>query len=859
MSGNEVTSRRLMRGAASAMNLRVKGLARCLTGAVCVMAAHAAPQPYRADAHTLHLWHLDESAPPFHDTGRSPTMLWGLLNGAKAGIPSLDGFGSGVSFLWEPGHESGVERPYGPILLARPELSTDDDDNVDGPFPVAGGDGAFTIEALVKFDKLPSETPGYAADIVTMDDDDTNRRLFLFRVENPGFLSFIPLSGNSVGGGGLATIPTRGPHAINTRDWFHVAVTYDGRDNVTDNLKLYWTRVGADPSGAYQIGRGTLNTDLRNELGDFAIGNSGKFNMLGPFEFFPGTIDEVRISDIARKPHDFCFVSPEARKLAEERISKNPGNPPRAELMMRGVVVDRQPVAIRAGDAPMEIGPGIHQLDFDFGFTSDPEIGPVEVKAQLEGLEENWRPITRGMNLTAEMLGEDGAVISVTTFSVTRTSPGWGGDPLDSKLERRMEPLFIPEKTRKVRVTMNSGTPDTTGCWIIDDLTLARSAKPEANLWTNGNFSKGERLDQVSGIPDGWTRGGSEPAIARLMLVDASALVLLDAEQEHAAFWTCTQPLGIRPAPGGETFLLAWSEAYNIIPGASLRATYTNVPSGRYTFRAIAVADNTTARTVHLSFPLLIRQPFWKHAWFLPSMVAAGLILVVLALFLSYRRRARHRLAAIKLANAVERDRARIARDMHDDLGTRVSLMKHAASVVRHALDKDPSQAKSQTVKLERAASDLVRAMDGLVWAVNPSNDSLEHLAGHLSGVAQEIFRDARVTLRISIPTDLPDCHLRSDFRHHFALAVKESLHNILKHAGPCEATLRLKVENETLVAEVIDNGAGFDQEHPKAGNGLLNLRSRAREMGGTCDIQSSPGLGTRVVLRCPLPLNQVP
>lgn len=836
----------------------VNGLIRILLACAMVVAARAEPSPYKADAHTLHLWHLDESEPPFHDNGRSPTLLWGLINDAKAGAPSLKGFDAGVSFMWMPNPRIDGGKPYGPILLARPELSLEDDDNVDPPFPVTGADGAFTIEALVKFDVLPSSTPGFASDIVTMDDDNAGRRVFLFRIENPGFLSFVPLSGNSVRGGGLATIPTRGPHAINTTDWFHVAVTYDGRENVTDNLKLYWTRVGADHTVANQIGRGTLTSDLLGELGDFAIGNSGKFNVKGPFEFFPGVIDEVRVSDVARQPYEFFFVDPADRKLAEEQASGNLAGPRKPELKLLDVQVDRRPAEAPLDGSRVEIGPGIHQLDFDFGVSGD-TLNPVEVRCQLEGAEEGWRPIARGMNLTAEMLDDRGAVLSASTFSVMRTSAGWGSDMLDSKLERRVEPLFIPENTAKVRITMNSGTPDTTGCWILDDLTLARSSKPETNLWANGDFSKGERLDQVSGIPDGWTRGGNEPAIARVVLVDAAALVLLDAEQDHSAFWTCTQPLSSRPMPGGETYVLAWSETYNVIPGSSLRATYMNIPSGKYAFRAIAVADNATGHTVQLSVPLLIRQPFWKHSSFIPSMVAAGVIFVGLILFLGYRRRARHRLAAIKLANAVERDRARIARDMHDDLGTRVSLMKHAASVVRRAVDENPENAKLQTVKLERAASDLVSAMDGLVWAVNPSNDSLEHLAGHLAGMAQEIVREAGVPLRISIPTELPAIPLRSDFRHHFSLVIKEALNNLLKHAGPCVASLKLSLEDGLLAAEVSDTGAGFDTSNPKAGNGLLNLASRAAEMDGTCEIHSAPGKGTRIVLRCPLPKIQMP
>lgn len=811
-------------------------------------------EPYTADPNTLHLWHFDEAAPPFEDAGAIPTALRGMLNGAYAGTKSIEGLGTAISFRHTPADEPGVERPYGPILLAKPQLDTAGKDNVDGPFPVMGPDGAFTIEAIVKLDVLPTNSPSYAADIVTMDDDNQANRVFLFRIEKPGFLSFVPIAGDAVRGGGLATIPTTGPHAIQTGEWFHVAVTYDGNENVSDNLKLYWTRLNSGEQSANLIGRGTLSADLRRQLGDFAIGNSGKFNQLGPFEYFPGSIDEVRISSIARRPYDFFFISPQEKMRAMDLFAAARPLQLQAGLTLHQVYVNETVVLRPQKGVPLVLGPGTHRLDFDFGFPLGELADPVAVKCRLEGLDEEWHPTARGMTLTWEMLGETNELLGRTVFSTTRSSPGWESDVVDSPMRRRTEPLYVPEGTRRLRVIMSSGTPDTTGCWVIDDLALAKSGKPEVNLWTNGDFGTGERTDQIGGVPAGWARGGSEPAIARVMLADAPALGLLDAEQNHSGSWTCSQALTSRPMKGGETYLLSWSEAFNVISGAALHATYMNVPSGKYTFRAIAVTDNPLIRTTQLSFPIVIRQPYWKQAWFLPLVVSGIIVFVGWGLFLNYQRRSRHRLSIIRMSNAVERDRARIARDMHDDLGTRVSLLKHAASVVRQAIDRDPVKARGQAVRLESAATDLVWAMDGLVWAVNPSNDTLEHLAGHLSGLAQEIFRDAPVTLRISISTDLPTFTLRSDFRHHFSLAVKEALHNILKHAGPCEASLQLLVEDRILVAHVNDTGAGFDLENPDAGNGLLNLYARAKEMGGTCDIVSAPEKGTRVVLRCPLP-----
>ena len=831
---------------------------KCLAGLLLSVGgwSFAAPAftPYVADDATLHLWHLDEPAPPFMDAGRSPKALLGLINGANAGMPSVERLGNAVSFNYAATTEPGNSRPYGPILLAQPALDSGPLDDVDPPFPVSGDDGAFTMEAIVKLDVMPSDSPGFAADIVTMDGDTQEHRVFLFRIEKPGFLSFLPISGDAVRGGGLATIPTAGPHAINTHDWFHVAVTYDGHENVADNLKLYWTRLDSGAESANQIGRGTLSADLRRELGDFAIGNSGKLNQLGTFEFFPGCIDEVRLSRIARHPHDFFFVSPEAKNRAERLLAeKRPGSP-RGDLTLQQVRVDDHPAPPQPRTGPLVLGPGLHRLDFDFGFPAGVVADPQAVKCRLDGFDEEWHPTARGMTLTWEMLDKAGESLARTVVSVTRSSPGWESDVVDSPMARRSEPLFVPGETRSIRAILSSGTPDTTGSWVIDDISLTRSGKPETNLWANGDFSQGERTDQIGGIPSGWKRGGSEPAIARVMLSHSSALGLLDAEQNNSAFWTCTQDLPVRPTVSGETFLLKWSEAYNVISGAALRATYLNVPSGEYTFRAIAAAETPVALTSQLAFPFIIRQPVWKRPWFMPLVVAAGVITIGWGLFFNYQRRSRQRIAAIRMAGAVERDRARIARDMHDDLGTRVSLLKHAASVVLGAIDRDPVRAHYQAVRLESAASDLVWAMDGLVWAVNPANDTLEHLAGHLSGVAQEIFRDAPVTLRISIPTDFPAILLSSDFRHHFSLAAKEALHNILKHAGPCEASLQLWLEEGTLVAVIADTGCGFDPANPKAGNGLANLISRATEIQGTCEIHSAPGQGTQVVLRCPMP-----
>ncbi|MES2658938.1 MAG: histidine kinase [Verrucomicrobiota bacterium] len=830
-------------------------------------AAAPAFVPYEPDEDTLHLWHLDERQPPFRDSAAGGRDLLGLLNGATAAQPSIDGFGSSVSFNYSHNREPEKGPIYGPILLSKPKLDTGPLDQVEAPFPIMGEDGAFTIEALVKLDVLVGDARGMSASIVSLDDEVLGQRVFLFRIEKPGFLSFLPISGNSARSGGLATLPTTGPHAVNTTDWFHVAVTYSGKEAVADNLKLYWTRIGAGDGVANQIGRGSLTADLNRELGDFAIGNTGRTNPHGPWEYFPGYIDEVRISSIARKPEDFFFVSPElrARKKAEDLLEKAP-QPPKKELILEQVLVDNVPMPVTPGGGPLEMGPGPHRLDFDFKLIPPGSLeDPLAVKCSLQGLDDGWLPTARGMTMAWEMLDAEGVVLSSTAFTASASSEGWEKDILDSTLVRRVEPLTIPERTRQIRVSVSSGTPDTTGRWVIDNMSLTRISQPDVNLWANGNFEKGVYTNQPTGVPSGWTRELSkddpsdplyESGIARIVLKgEDQALGLDDADQDHYGRWRTTQTLKTEPAAGGEVFLASWSEAYNVIPGSSLRATYLSVPSGKYTFRAIAVAgEKPEESATRVAFPLVIHEPFWRQAWFYPILVAAALGMTGLGLFSIYRRRSRERLARIRLQSMLERDRARIARDMHDDLGTRVSVLNLTASFVRRAIDSDPGKARQQVIRMESAARDLVQAMEGLVWAVNPANDTLDHLAVHLAGVAHDLFRDSPVRLRLSIPPDLPAIPLTSDFRNHFALAVKESLNNTLKYAGPCEVSVKLSAEGNALLVEVADTGAGFDPSLPREGNGLRNLASRFKELGGTFNIDSKPGNGTRVSFHCLLP-----
>ena len=812
-------------------------------------------EPGAVDEHTLHLWHLDETQPPFADSGRSPKPLLGLLNDARAGMESLPGMGRAVSFNHSSGGAPLTSLYQGGALFAQPKSVDGNEDNVTAPFPIMGDDGAFTIEALVKFDRMPADAPGLALDIVSMDGEGSGR-VFTFRIEKPGLLNFIPFAGFHVRGGGLATIPLSGPHAINLQDWFHLAVTYDGKEGLPGNLLLYWTRMAPEIKGANLIGRGSLVADLDRTLADLVIGNTGRtINGKRECNPFPGLIDEVRISRIARKPLDFFFV-PEAAKAEAARQSVERSSVDEAlRLGLQQVSIDGKPGQLPEAGRPMVIGPGLHRLDFDFAMAQGTITNPLEVRCSLEGVEDSWRPAERGMWVICEVLGSRGVVVSRTAFACIGQSTGWSADAYESKLTPRLEPLFLPGTAKELRITLSSGTPDTTGQLVIDNLSVhlpGASSRPES-IWQNGGHESGAGMDTVGGVPDGWSRGGGDPAIVPLVLrPDGKALGLVDGSQTSAGFWTCQQPLPHIPASGVAT-LLRWQQAHNVIGGGSQRATYLNVPPGNYCFRAVAVALSPQADGAHLELPVIVRQSLWGNPWFRPIAASIAVGLVALVILQTYRRRSLARLSRLRLQNSLETDRTRIARDLHDDLGTRVSNLMMGVSLVQRDLERDPQSTRRHLTRMSASARELVTAMDGLVWAVDPANDTLDQLASRLTGMAQEMFRDSGVRLRIEVPTLFPATSLRSDFRHHFSLAVKETLHNILKHAGPCEVAFVLECDGGELRAVIRDTGCGFDPAAPREGNGLLNLHSRLAELGGSCDTQSTPGGGCCVTLRCPL------
>jgi signal transduction histidine kinase len=216
-------------------------------------------------------------------------------------------------------------------------------------------------------------------------------------------------------------------------------------------------------------------------------------------------------------------------------------------------------------------------------------------------------------------------------------------------------------------------------------------------------------------------------------------------------------------------------------------------------------------------------------------------------------QRLHRQLENLRQHEALEKERARIARDLHDLLGanlTQVALLGEMAET-----DKDsPQEVESHAKQISQTARETTHALDEIVWTVNPSNDTLDGLINYLCKYAQEFLAMADLRYRLEVPSQLPSTPISPELRHNVFLAAKESVNNVVKHAHATSAWLRLQLEPHQFTLEIEDNGRGIAPADEKKGrSGLRNMRKRMEDIGGKFEMTASAEGGTKVRLTAPL------
>jgi two-component sensor histidine kinase/streptogramin lyase len=268
-------------------------------------------------------------------------------------------------------------------------------------------------------------------------------------------------------------------------------------------------------------------------------------------------------------------------------------------------------------------------------------------------------------------------------------------------------------------------------------------------------------------------------------------------------------------------------------------ASYINVPPGRrYRFQVIACNNDGIWNEVGTEITIYMGPHFWQTLWFKAALVALPFLLM--ALF--YRAR-------VARLRELENLRIRIAADLHDDVGSRLTKVAMVTELAdRETPRNDPSKPHIQNIT--RTVRDITRAMDEIVWTINPRNDTLENLANYIFHYAQEYFQDTGVRCRLDLPPDLPDLRISTEERHNLFMVVKEALNNILKHAAATEVHIALGLTEGQVTIEINDNGRGIAAGRPDpTGEGMTNMRARLEKIGGEFKLRSRSD-GTTITLR---------
>lgn len=246
---------------------------------------------------------------------------------------------------------------------------------------------------------------------------------------------------------------------------------------------------------------------------------------------------------------------------------------------------------------------------------------------------------------------------------------------------------------------------------------------------------------------------------------------------------------------------------------------------------------------------LRIRLAFWQQAWFQATLSIACLLAIGTCLWLATKL-ALHR----KEQWLLQRERSRIAMDIHDDLGSKITQLVLHGEVTQSELPPD-AKLRPQIDLICDDARDVLSVLDEVLWAVNPKRDDLHDFTTYVCGYAEQFLKYSPIQCLLDVAAETPDLDLNLPLRRGLLMVTKEALNNAVKYSGASELRLQIRCEHGRLTVTVQDNGKGFDPALAanRNRNGLLNMSRRMAELGGTCIVVSRPGEGCRIEFSVPL------
>jgi signal transduction histidine kinase/ligand-binding sensor domain-containing protein len=316
------------------------------------------------------------------------------------------------------------------------------------------------------------------------------------------------------------------------------------------------------------------------------------------------------------------------------------------------------------------------------------------------------------------------------------------------------------------------------------------------------------------------------------------------------------------PLKAGFQWRLGGVDPQWIDGGDQRSVAYAGLDPGDYQLQVRARNNDGvwSVKPATLSFRVL--PSFWQNSWVRAFATLALAAVGFLAVTGFMRHRHQREIRALEYANGLEQqryrhkqamaaERARIAAELHDDLGANLTQIQWLADPGQPS--ESQATAEQLLPRIRGKCRETVRLIDEIVWSVNPKNDTLDQLASYVCNFAGQFFSDSPTRARIDVHGELPQHVLKADVRHHLFLIAKEAFHNVAKHAATDRVWVRIASDNGWFRLVIEDRGRGFDPGLESAGDGLANMRRRAILAGANLLIDSSPAAGTRVTIELPL------
>ncbi len=475
----------------------------------------------------------------------------------------------------------------------------------------------------------------------------------------------------------------------------------------------------------------------------------------------------------------------------------------------------------------------------------------VRIRYKLEGYNADFGEVGGAMRLSARLVKKNlSDFVGIANWHVSGTSPGWSTNRAEIPFHEQTQSIHVVPDVEALDISVVSGGGvDTVGSLLITDISVYRVHNQirDQDPWLIARFTPDKNKKPLSPwVP--YMRPDFSEVVQLPQLNNVSALQFADLSNTSYTEYNFHTPIPPSIQPGDD-LLFVWKWAYSVgSDDIASPLVFNRLLPGRYLLRLQRVNTDATQILEEIQLPVFVPTLYYKTPWFivLCSVIISVLLFGVIAWL--YRRRMKARVAHLELLQKIEQERIRIARDIHDDLGSRITQIRFVAETAL-LTETLPDEYQETLKEIVAGTLDAGHHLHEILWSVKTENDTVEALANYISQTVDKMCSSCNMRYRLNIPPFLPKATISSQVRYDLMMAIREALTNALKHAQATELNIHLFVDTQNqLVIKVCDNGKGFEFNKEYDGEGLKNIKGRMMDIHGTVEWAHAATGGTEVV-----------